>query len=345
VAVRLAGAAVTRGLVLGKFAPLHAGHQLLIETALAQVDELVVLVYPAPDVTWIPLERRADWIRALYPRARVVEGHRGPTSTGRAPAVMREQEDYILRTVPRPITHFFSSEWYGEHVSRALGAVDVRVDPERRRVPVSGTLVRADPFVHRRLLPPVVYRDLVRKVAFLGAESTGKTTLAALVAEEHGTRALLEPGRAFWERHRDADGRLTPDQLVSLAHLHLEREDAELLEARGVLFVDTNALTTEAYAFRYHGHAHPELTRLARQAETRYDVTFVCGDEIPFVQDGTRLDESARGEMQRRLCDELDRRGVLWTRVEGPLALRTLRVGRVLASLWPRGPSDHFQLA
>jgi HTH-type transcriptional repressor of NAD biosynthesis genes len=336
---------VTRGLVLGKFAPLHAGHQLLIETALARVDELVILVYPAPEVTWIPLARRAEWIRALYPRARVVEGHDGPTSAGRAASAMREQEEYILRTVPQPVTHFFSSEWYGEHVSRALGAEDVRVDPERRRVPVSGTLVRADPFAHRGLLAPVVYRDLVRKVAFLGAESTGKTTLTALVAAEHGTRGLLEPGRSFWDRHRDGGERLTLEQLVRLAHEHLEQEDAAVLEARGVLFVDTNALTTEAYAYRHHGRTDPELARLARQAETRYDVTFVCGDEIPFVQDGTRLDEEARSEMQRRLCGELDRRGVLWTRVEGPLALRTLRVGKVLASLWPHGPSDHFTLA
>ena len=35
-----------RGLTLGKFAPFHRGHQLLVETALAEVDELVVMVYP-----------------------------------------------------------------------------------------------------------------------------------------------------------------------------------------------------------------------------------------------------------------------------------------------------------
>ncbi len=34
----------TRGLTLGKFAPLHRGHQLLIDTALAEVDELVITI-------------------------------------------------------------------------------------------------------------------------------------------------------------------------------------------------------------------------------------------------------------------------------------------------------------
>jgi nicotinamide mononucleotide adenylyltransferase len=32
-----------RGLTLGKFAPLPKGHQLVIETALAEMDEVVVL--------------------------------------------------------------------------------------------------------------------------------------------------------------------------------------------------------------------------------------------------------------------------------------------------------------
>ncbi len=41
----------TRGLTLGKFAPLHCGHQLLIDTALAEVDELVITIYDCPETT------------------------------------------------------------------------------------------------------------------------------------------------------------------------------------------------------------------------------------------------------------------------------------------------------
>ncbi len=33
-----------RGLTLGKYAPLHRGHQLVIETGLAETDEMVVIV-------------------------------------------------------------------------------------------------------------------------------------------------------------------------------------------------------------------------------------------------------------------------------------------------------------
>jgi len=36
---------MTRGLVLGKFAPLHRGHQLLIERSLADCDRTVILPF------------------------------------------------------------------------------------------------------------------------------------------------------------------------------------------------------------------------------------------------------------------------------------------------------------
>ena len=48
----------TVGLVLGKFAPLHKGHQLLIERALGSVDRLYVLVYEDDGLSKVSLTRR-----------------------------------------------------------------------------------------------------------------------------------------------------------------------------------------------------------------------------------------------------------------------------------------------
>ncbi len=70
------------GLTLGKFAPLHKGHQLLIERALARTDHLIVMVYDAPETTPVPLPVRASWIRALYPTVEVLEAWDGPTAVG-----------------------------------------------------------------------------------------------------------------------------------------------------------------------------------------------------------------------------------------------------------------------
>ena len=204
----------TRGLTLGKFAPLHRGHQHLIETALAEVDELAVIIYDAPETTDIPLSVRAGWLRRLYPQVEVVEAWDGPTEVGDTPAIRQSHERYVIERLKlRSVTHFYSSEFYGAHMSRALGAVDRRVDPARAAVPVSGTLIRADPYAWRAFVHPLVYRDLVTNVVLLGAPSTGKTTLAARLAEAHRTVWMPEYGREYWEAHQ-VDRRLTLEQLV-----------------------------------------------------------------------------------------------------------------------------------
>ena len=68
------------GLTLGKFAPLHKGHQFLIETALAEMDEVIVMIY-ATEVTHIPLNVRAAWLRELYPSLTVIECWDNPSDT------------------------------------------------------------------------------------------------------------------------------------------------------------------------------------------------------------------------------------------------------------------------
>ncbi|MGE5377550.1 MAG: hypothetical protein ACM3XO_21025 [Bacteroidota bacterium] len=86
-----------RGLTLGKFAPLHSGHQHVIET------------------TPVPLRVRANWLRMLYPQIKVIEAWDGPTEVGDTPGIKRIHEDYILKTLNiSEISHFYSSEFYGD---------------------------------------------------------------------------------------------------------------------------------------------------------------------------------------------------------------------------------------
>jgi cytidyltransferase-like protein len=115
----------SHGLYLGKFAPLHLGHEFMIKEALRTVEKLTVLIYEAPGVTEIPLVQRANWIRALNPEIEVIECGDGPTDVTYESAGMREHELYVIEKLGgRKITHFFSSEQYGEHMSEALPYLD-----------------------------------------------------------------------------------------------------------------------------------------------------------------------------------------------------------------------------
>jgi len=318
-----------RGLTLGKFAPFHRGHQLLVETALAEVDELVVMVY-ATNVTEVPLQVRARWIKELYPSVRIIEAWDGPEGYGDTPEIRCEQESYILKKLGGlRITHFYSSEFYGDHVSRALGAVDRRVDEARSVVPISGSVLRADYFSGRQYITPSVYADLITRVCFMGAPSTGKTTLARTMAQRYKTEWMPEYGAEYW-LERQVDRRITMEQFEDIAPEHIRREDGLALQSREYLFCDTNPITTYVFAKDYHGSAGPVLTRLAKKSEKRYDLFFLCDTDIPYADTWDRSGDQKRKWFQNQIVGDLTERRVPFFQVGGALEQRIEQVDAVL---------------
>ena len=318
------------GLTLGKYAPLHAGHQYVIETALREMDVVYVLIYDEPTVTPIPLPVRAGWIRALYPNVHVIEAWDGPTESGYTPEIMAMHDAYIKQCCgDLGITHFYSSEPYGDHVSRGLGAVNRQVDPPRLVYPISATMVRRDTAEHRAMVNPLVYRDLITKVVLLGAPSTGKTTLAAALAETFRTNWMPEYGREYWEHHQH-DRRLSPRQLLEIAKGHRVREEAAFQQAEKYCFIDTNALTTAMFGMSYHGYVLPSVAALADACQRRYDVFLLCADDIPYDDTWDRSGEVSRRIFQKQIRADLQMRHIPFTVVTGTLEDRVAQVRRLL---------------
>lgn len=170
----------TTGLILGKVAPMHKGHQYLIDTALDIVDELIFVVYDCPDRVHIPTNVRANWIRQLYPQVNVIEGWDAPNEHNNSDLnVQRKQELFISKVLRgKKIMHFISSESYGEHMSRHLNAENVVVDMDRAHINISSTMIRENMKKYVDYLPEIVYRDLVTKIAItgFGLEESNKIT-------------------------------------------------------------------------------------------------------------------------------------------------------------------------
>ena len=315
-----------RGLVVGKFAPLHKGHQLLLETALGECESVTVLVYSHPDFPAMPSEIRANWLRALYPRLEVCVPNDPPPND----AADFEQREFVKRWLLArglKIDAVFTSEEYGEGFAAHLGVMHRLVDLERRRFPVSGTQIRANLHGLRHHLQPLVYAHFVQKVVFLGAESTGKSTLTQRMALEFDTAFVPEVGREVWERK---NGILELGDYVDTAKRHRDLEDATLLESKRYLFVDTNAITTMFLGYAYEGDGLPELTQLARAAEARYQHVFLCDTDFAFVQDGWRDNDFWRKRAQGLIKYDLAVRGVAYTVVSGNLETRVVQVKSLL---------------
>lgn len=151
------------GLTVGKFAPLHNGHIHLIDTALKEVDHLIIIVYDAPGVTGIPLSVRAGWIRDLYPDAQVIEGLDVPREIGYTMEIQMKHVDFIKRMIGKcKIDVFFSSEAYGDLLSRELKCENRVIDAGRQHISISGTEIRKDIRAYKDYIPEIVYKDLLK---------------------------------------------------------------------------------------------------------------------------------------------------------------------------------------
>jgi len=169
----------------------------------------------------------------------------------------------------------------------------------------------------------------IKKIVFMGAPSTGKTTILLAAAEHYNTTYVLEYGREYWEKN-NIERLLTPEQLLYIAQEQIRQEDEALKHANKYLFVDTNALTTWHFAQDYHGSALPALDALADNAKARFDVVFLCGDEIPYEDTPERSGDVKRHEFQAFITNQLETRGIAYTYLKGSVNERLNTIKRIL---------------
>lgn len=313
-------------LVVGKFAPLHIGHQQLLDHAHALADEVTVIVWSNPDFDAMTNEVRADWVSSLYPKACVLVGHDGPPND--APDdTQRSYTAALLARHGRTPDVVATRESYGPGLAAHLGISHVWAGPPRAADEPSGTRLRADVHAHRHLLHPRVYEHFVERVVLMGAESTGKSTLAARLAKDFATEHVLEYGR---EHYAARGGQLDLEDYVTIARVHREREDEAVCRANRYLFIDTNAVTTMFFSHYYNRDSLPELRRLADECASRYRHVIVCDDDIPFEQDGWRDNVVWRGRMQGMVLHDLAARHIPFQIVSGSLDERVAQVRSIL---------------
>lgn len=317
------------GLTLGKYAPFHKGHQYVIETALKEVDELFVLIYDTKVID-VPLTVRSNWIRTLYKDVKVIECWDGIDGTSNDENFKKMQEEYIIKMLNgQKITHFYSSEFYGEHVSKALNAIDRRIDEKREKIEISGTKIRENAYKYKDYLDEFVYKDLITKVVFVGAMSTGKSTITKEIAQIYNTNFASEYGRDYWEEHQN-DRRIPLEGFNEIATIHIQKEDEALKDSNKYLFVDTNAVTTYMFSKDYHGKATKLVENLALENSRRYDIWFLCEDDIPYEDTWDRSGDQKREVFHKQIIADLKERRIPYISLKGDLDTRIKKVQSVL---------------
>lgn len=334
------------GLIVGKFCPLHKGHQYLIETALAACERLILISYAKPDYPRCEAQARRHWLAALYPETtRLVADDTWLAKFGQTDSYAIVPHDEADKLTHRRFTSWlfhnvlgesidaiFTSEDYGDGFVRVAAEYQsapvqhVCVDKSRLVVPISGTMIRENPSDFRDYMSDIVFASFMKRAVFLGGESTGKTTLTKALAARLETQFAAEYGRELWNKK---DGVLVFEDMEIIAQTQVMRENSLSKLAKDWLFCDTSPLTTAFYSQSMFGTVSPKLEQLS---ERDYDTTFLCVPDFDFVQDGTRQGEGFRQAQHEWYLDALRKREIPFTLLRGSLDNRIQTVLKTLKS-------------
>jgi nicotinamide riboside kinase len=200
--------------------------------------------------------------------------------------------------------------------------------------------VRADPVGRWWDLPRATRAGLALRVVLVGAESTGKTTLAAGLAGAlrarggawGATRWVPEYGRAYWMTRVAVERAANPltgfdldwrsAEFTHIAARQTREEEAAAREGGPVLVCDTDAFATALWHERYTGRVSPDVSPRVDTLPGRRLYLLADVADAPFVQDGWRDGERIREAMNARFVAALDAAGATWRPVGGPWPAR-----------------------
>lgn len=159
------------------------------------------------------------------------------------------------------------------------------------------------------------------KIALVGPECTGKTTLAEALSESWGEPYVPEYSREYLER---LGRNYNQDDLLEIAKGQLEKEYAVAEGANRFLICDTNTLVVKIWAEVRFGRAQNWIER--QFLEKPYQLYVLCGYGIPWVEDPLRENPDDRPELYEMYKKALVRAGKRFVEVEGTVAERVKKV-------------------
>ena len=147
------------------------------------------------------------------------------------------------------------------------------------------------------------------KVVLFGPESTGKTTLAELLADHYQTEWVPEYMREYLERKWDLKGELiSKEDLIPIANGQFLSEQEALKRVDSLLICDTNLLEIKVYSeYYYDGFCPQEIIDKATNSET--DIYLLMYIDTVWEADMLRDRPNNREEMFDLFENELKSQG------------------------------------
>ncbi len=302
------------GLIFGKFAPLTLGHVNFIRMAVETgVDKLYLFLsfdQKFNDTQSVWMQERLGLEARLLDLKRLIEdsglNHKvivnyvdesnipGYPEGGAAYAAL------IRKKIPENevLTHAFSSEpEYTAYFSEFFPEVEhVVLDAERKEVDISATRIRTNLRDNFEYLSDQAQPRFVKKVAIIGVESTGKSTMTERLAHHYGTTFTHEVGREICEDiFSGSEALMTRADYLKIALAHRLEEHHNTTWANVVHISDTTNLITHFSAICAGKVSYNDdmfMTLSLEEAYNFYDLVLFLSPEVEWVADPLRLQDT-----------------------------------------------------
>ena len=294
-----------KGLVFGKFMPLHSGHLALIDFALQHCDQLYIVVcYTVNE----PIEGmiRKEWLNKSFlnnPEITLFSfeyNEKEFPDTSVSSRYASELWAKAFKSLVPDVNIVFTSEDYGDYLAEYMEIEHILFDKARSAVPVSATAIRIDPFAYWHYISDEAKPWFVKKVALAGSESTGKSLLAEKLAKHFNTEFVPEMAREIIDTTNDC----AFDDLYKIADLHAKTILVKTSTANKLLFADTDLIITKSYSkFLFDKEL---IVKPWIEEANKFDLYLFMEPDCEYLQDGTRLSVKERNALSdhHKICYE-----------------------------------------
>lgn len=162
---------------------------------------------------------------------------------------------------------------------------------------------------------------MIKKIVVLGPESTGKSTLCALLSKHFSSPWVKEYAREYLLAHGT---NYSYDNLLDIAKGQIRLEDNAVTELTDVaiqqdlpLFIDTDMYVLKVWCEFVFGKCHPWI--LNQIIDRKYDLYLLCDIDLPWVKDELREypDLAIREKLYHYYKDIMINQPVPWVNISG----------------------------
>jgi len=154
--------------------------------------------------------------------------------------------------------------------------------------------------------------SMVKKVAVVGPECTGKSELCQFLASYYHTAWVPEYARGY------LDNLVRPYEqhdLLTIAHGQIRLEDKYEKDCKDLMFCDTNLYVIKVWSEFKFGNTHPEILKLI--ADRKYDLYLLTYVDLPWVADPQREHPHRREELYDIYLNEMKAQPVPCVEIKG----------------------------